>query len=74
MELTRRNPARALQTLMFEALKREDETLNHLAMDAIAVIGKDAVHTLVTEILSSSKVKYRVRVLRRVNCYYPLFR
>ncbi len=63
MKPTRRNPANAMLELIFEVLKREDETLNRLAMEVITANGKDAVHTLVIAALGSKNVKHQVRLL-----------
>ncbi len=63
MQETPRSHARAMQDLMFEALKRKDRTLNQLATEALAGIGSLVVHTLVLEILASKEPGYRARLL-----------
>ena len=64
MEQVERNPAKAIQKLLFEAMKREDDVLNELAAEALTSIGTDVVYTLVLEALTSRQTGYRLRLLR----------
>jgi hypothetical protein len=64
MERLQRNPAAAVGELILEALQREDPSLNGLAMEAVVAIGRDAVPTLVAEVLATDDVPYQLRLLR----------
>jgi hypothetical protein len=49
--------------LIMESIKREDPLLNQLASEALVAIGRDVVHTLVLEFLTTKSTRYQVRLL-----------
>lgn len=59
-----RNPAKAMQRLIFGALRCNDAWFNELAMEALVAIGPDVVHTLVIEAMTSPEIRYRIRLLQ----------
>jgi predicted amidohydrolase YtcJ len=52
--------------LIFESLKREDEVLTALAMEALVAMGTKTVHVLVVEATTSDQIKYQVRLLQAI--------
>jgi hypothetical protein len=58
-----RSAVRAVQLLIFEALKVDAPRLNDLAATALLAIGPDVVSTLMAEIANSKNVRYKLRLL-----------